>query len=767
MPSAVRRGDNKGNRKGKNVSTNADDDDDETDDDGDDATSPPAAMHPPDDDVCPSPSNACADPELGLSGRSSVSHSSLDETKIGEYISYIEHLDELDRHDPEHVDFQEFPDTSRRIRHTSYNTNTSERDLDGVVVNAADALLLERVNSQEEQLKSIQAQIERINSSLTPETRDLLTVDSVLVSQSMSSSSFIQRESTIESTTTTIYKDHDSQMIRPDQQKNVESVGIQADIATTTPKKYVTVENISLVGHGDDTVLNTTPMSAASDSAIQMEFDLRPNIQRMTSAGNPPFRSTSFSRGDSFESMHFNRQQSSSSGVSVVLEREAELEYIKGRDDWKDIRRGSHIYDAIDSDNYHHHRRYSEVDETLEYIRGREDWKQRQAELDRTLEIIEVDDDTTLSISIRDQIDSDEYHHARRLSECLDLAYTNRNVRFVTHGRNGRSRSPFRALRSDMDRNEFVDRYYLKESQEFDRAVSESRDVAEQRIITSERLGWSTNTARLHSRSVSPAPIHILIEDTSLDGAGIETWEEVEVVEFSYDAASDDHSRTSSGWDLEQSYDVDESSVDVTPDAVEPPELAVWDERRRRAERMTHQNTLAEDTQADDEVAGILGTAKPAEMDQLKESSAERSGGELSGEDEEKSSSGAASLKKSKTTRNLLDAERLSVDLSSNEPAIKAIAAKSDEMKRTKSGAISSFLEQERKNEENAKLTSTSSTNSSNDSAKPTKPVILSSITENPQKGKIKVTPKQTATVNHDNMDDLMQETSMGPWFHK
>lgn len=767
MPTSRRGGDNKGSRKGKNVSTTTDDDadaDTEEDVDDDDASTLLAVSHMPARAIThsPSPPNACADADLGLSGRSSLSHSSLDEAKIGEYMLYIEQLDDLERHDPERVDFTEFPDTSRRIRHTSYNTNAADRDLDGVVVNQGDELLLERVNSQEQKLKLIQAQIEKINSSLTPVTRDLLSVDRQVVS----SSTFIQRESMVE-TITTIYT-------QPQTGTQEIVGGEEVKAIDSSPKRYVTLENISLLGTSDETTPNLTPMTAASDSVIATGFNLRPQIQRMTSEGNVPLRSASFIRTDSFdsaESAHFYRQQSSSSGVSTILDREAELEYIRGRDDWKDLRRGSHIYDAIDSDNYHHHRRYSEVDDTLEYIRGRDEWKQRHVEQDRQhLDSVEVHNTSAFAnVSIRDQIDSDEYHHARRLSECLDLAFTNRNVRFIEQelARNRRSRSPFRVLRSDMDRNEFLDSYYVRGSDEFERAVSESRDVAEDRMISNERLGWSRTSAHTQLSTVPPAPIHILIEDTSVQGTEneLETWEEVDVAEFAEEVHSSEHSQTSSGWDLEQSYDAEDAIAEVTPEIQEPTVLPISEASRRRAECVVHQNTLAEeDTEADQEVAGILNVPKPIVMDLLKESSAERSASDLSGEEDEQG--GAASLKKSKTTRNLLLAERLSVDLSSNEPALKAIAAKSDEMKRTKSGAISSFLEQERKNEEHQTAVSVSTpSNTTGSPIKPVKIVTMSEKIAEQQKSKVQLRPDAPST--HENMDDLMLETSMGPWFHK
>lgn len=757
---ASRRSDN----KGKNVSNRNDDDDDDADtekDNDDDASFPLAASHTR-ATHSPSPPNACADSELVLSGRSSISHSSLDEAKIGEYISYIEQLDDLERHDPDRVDFKEHPDMSRRIRHTSYNTNATERDLEGIVVNKGDAILLDRVNSQEEQLKSIQAQIEKINSSLAPVTRDLLSVESAVIS----TNTFIQGESIVESTTT-IFTEKPPQSV-----KIVESVQVNE----TSPMKYVTLENISLLGHSDESTPNLTPMTAASDSGITKTFELRPNILRMNSAGHPPIRQSLFMRAESIESgepTNFSRQQSTSSGVSTILDREAELGYIRGRDDWRDLRRGSHISDAIDSDNYHHHRRYSEVDDTLEYIRGRDDWRQRQAERERTFDIIEVNDSSaSVSVSIRDQIDSDEYHHARRLSECLDLAYTNRNVRFTAQeARNGRSRSPFRVLRSEMDRKEYLDRYYLKGSDQFERAVSENRDVAEERMITNERLSWSKSSTRTLS-SLSPAPIHILIEDTSLEGTetGLETWEEMEVVDFPDDAPSTGNSRTSSGWDLEQSYDTDDIIAENTSTVMKPPDSDSMDEHRHRADTMVHQNTLVEDdNEADEEVAGILNVQRPNAMDSLKESSSEHTASDLSCEEDDKN--GSTSLKKSKTTRNLLLAERLSVDLSANEEALKAIAAKSDEMKRTKSGAISSFLEQERQSEEQhvaaGKKLVAATSSTSKTTINTMKPVKITTMSDKCSLQKSIIQQRANVTRTQENMDDLMLETSMGPWFHK
>lgn len=111
--------------------------------------------------------------------------------------------------------------------------------------------------------------------------------------------------------------------------------------------------------------------------------------------------------------LFYNREDSSSSYKSNILfersqSRYSELEYIKGRDDWKDSYLRYDIGEEIDSDNYHHLRRHSETAETLEYIRGREDWLRNHVQRNSLPKIFEFGEP---KIVIQDEIDSDEYHH--------------------------------------------------------------------------------------------------------------------------------------------------------------------------------------------------------------------------------------------------------------------------------------------------------------------------------------------------------------------
>lgn len=171
----------------------------------------------------------------------------------------------------------------------------------------------------------------------------------------------------------------------------------------------------------------TTQMFDCSDEdpsdIDSLESDSRANSPSVESAcrdsllsdiGSDPIQ---FECKQSTEPNYFcKREDSSSSNNSNVLfersqSRFSELEYIKGRDDWKDSDLRYDISEEIDSDNYHHLRRHSEAADTLEYIRGREDWLRneihhaRRNSLGRIFEIGEP------KFLIQDEIDSDEYHH--------------------------------------------------------------------------------------------------------------------------------------------------------------------------------------------------------------------------------------------------------------------------------------------------------------------------------------------------------------------
>lgn len=631
----------RGNQKGANVST--DDDEDVGMDDVRDALLP---------DVCPPASATAPTPtEPDISGRSSASRSSLDDVKLGEVISHIEQsIDHVDRdRDSNRLGYEEYADSSRRQRHTSYNVSGDKEDVADIVINTDDTQLkVDSATMQAEKLKTIQAQIENINHSLTPLTRELLAPSNLYAETTTSSSSFVQ---------------HDR-----------------------------TTEEISRARKTDD--INAGP--AANDH--------RPDLISLSSIGSESQASSSYSRSES------------------ITDNERDLEYIHGRPDLRsqlEAGSGFSVKGEIDSDNYHHHRRFSETNDQLKYIRGRADWK------------IKTDCENMYIVTIRDQIDSDEYHHARRMSECLDLAYSSR---LLAGAKDGTVRTPF------------LDLNYRSPAAEFERAVSENREIAEERVISSERLIRSKPL----SRNLSPAAIHILIEDTSLPNSGdAETWQEVHMPEL------DAPGETTAGWDLEQFYAED-----------------------RRRSMVKHQNTLDDafvevevsrsDQEADREVANIFKTS-------ITESTQEASVSDLSDHsaDDDNSSTGhiGGKMKKSKTTRNLLAAERLSVDLSANEPALKAIADKSDELKQLRLNQPPGIAEEA----SGSSALIRNETKPGHSSAKPTLPGISQSrdfmsnekASASPNVPRTPRTPLTPLTPRTPTMDELLQETSIGPWFRK
>lgn len=205
----------------------------------------------------------------------------------------------------------------------------------------------------------------------------------------------------------------------------------------------------------------------------------------------------------------------------------SDLEYIKGRVDWLDIA-NSNLNHQIDSDNYHHHRRYSETAETLEYIRGRDDWLNYEASRKRCDTLPHICESRN-RFDISDQIDADEYHHRRCLSEIISYATKTSDKIFLAQGspRSGRERSPFRVLRTDINKNEFIERYCWKSDENvstdlfIDRSstILTQHDVPDDGRFKSDRFIWIAEEKR--SRSKSPFSLTITIDDPT--GSGEDT----------------------------------------------------------------------------------------------------------------------------------------------------------------------------------------------------------------------------------------------------
>lgn len=227
---------------------------------------------------------------------------------------------------------------------------------------------------------------------------------------------------------------------------------------------------------------------------------------------------------------HANAHEGSSMSTdsNILFQRSqsdiSDLEYIKTRQDWRDRPNSIDVREEIDSDDYHHFRRHSEAVEMLEYIRGREDWLESKAAEHRH-QLPRIYEHGDYRILIREEINSDEYHHNRQINEALQHALT-LSPKFLVQGsaRSGRERSPYKVLRADVDKNEFIERYYWKGGDEKDMELPGVRsipdtyysqiDISEQTMIDKEHLIWITEKNR-KSRSQSPYAVEITIENSN------------------------------------------------------------------------------------------------------------------------------------------------------------------------------------------------------------------------------------------------------------
>lgn len=191
---------------------------------------------------------------------------------------------------------------------------------------------------------------------------------------------------------------------------------------------------------------------------------------------------TVFTRANSWESIEsnvlFKRSQSTFS----------ELEYIKGRDDCR--HRRSIMNDQIDSDNYHHHRRFSEDADNLEFIRGREDWLKNEMHLARSNTLPILFEHGNRKFLIQDEIDSDEYHHNFYLCEALRTA-TELDQRFLSN--QSQSPLPYKGYKDEADQRDYLHRYdWKKESLALNalldkRSRSKSRDRESKDSLSTSR----------------------------------------------------------------------------------------------------------------------------------------------------------------------------------------------------------------------------------------------------------------------------------------
>lgn len=464
-----------------------------------------------------------------------------DDGKIAEFMDYIEKVD-LERANSENkLNFREYLDEPpHRIRHTSYNYDGKDNDSDELNVNVMsdeepfedtgyDSLVHDVNQTFLDVERNWERRARRRSSDTTNDSRK-------------SSMTLLQSEMRENFADGMIFNHNPLQRIQKVDNSPNASRKSSIDIKLLSPSEsQASINEIDFVF-----VENAVDVDVEFDASDFKELETsRTQIHEISSMKPPKSRSVSYAgmggghtsivssgipsepltestpklsdREDSWISvesrMRYERSQS----------RYSDLEYIPGRDDWRAVK-GQHLEDQIDSDNYHHHRRYSETTDTLEYIKGRDDWLCVESNQRRRSSTSSFIDESKIRLDIRDEVDADEYHHHRCLEDIVAYANKTSHYIFLAQGsaRSGRERSPYRVLRTDINKDELIERYIWRAEDADELHIDTGDDdatflSADDSRIRTEKYIWVADDAR--SGSKSPLSVtSITIDDKSIGG---------------------------------------------------------------------------------------------------------------------------------------------------------------------------------------------------------------------------------------------------------
>lgn len=730
-----------------------------------------------------------------------VSDDLTEETKIQEFISYIEKLDheKVDQQiENEKYQFKEFLDHPQRLRHTSYNID--DKDLDSFVDVKNFIEYEQQSEVMSRQKNDEQLTVKNYETSMTVNLNDddgEISVGNEIIEPEIVSKKFY--ETTMEEVIEPLIIPKKAYEVTAEQQAESES-----NFSRDKPSSSNKIDKVFNVNRQESN-FSTISLESGSRFAIDKTFDVRHQKNR-----SPCPSTSSYSRETSLQSPYSCSTDRRSPSFDRHLIRQPnsfdDLEYIHGRDDWRDIP-SINIHHQVESDTYHHLRRYSETAETLEYIKGRDDWAQHMRS-QVLAGIHENDDRSRSSFSIRNEVDSDEYHHTRRLSEALDLAYRSfrrtdsGGILFVAQGSalNGRERSPYHLLRADIERDEFMKLYAWDEEQQrqqcasnekFDtyiayrddvRSMSENRDISEMKMIREEQRTWCqtketkiSHTQTIEHRIKTETVVNQVIEDA------------VNIVTNQSDDCNSKEQNTSV---VESNAGENVIDVEITPgeDVIE---FVVWD--------INSDGKEDDDSLQDYEILeeSIISPSIDITSPEIIDYSADLKLDEAIMSD--KDSSPKPTLKKSKRIDDLVEAERCSIDLTDEKDSLleklKAIETEEKENESVSPNAddkMELFLESEKSSE---KLLSTDKNAAFekidlldatkmllNNEAVESNPVPkeLNQMKKPPINETIerpsKTTKQSTVTPGSRNIrnprhsagvDELLKDTSLSPWFHK
>lgn len=492
--------------------------------------------------------------DADISERNDLTAIADDDGKIQEFMDYIQNLDRKQSGD--RLGFREFPSDSQRQRYPSYNYDA--RDDEELNINILAPDIVEPFDDNEENsphsknssqlflnseknaevknrhplavkrtlsLQIAATDIDKSSNTLSPNLRNFRRksslTDSLDSTTNSNSLSFINELKFEHRPMQRIQKVDNFQSIvqsPPLISKSFSPYGSQASIAEI---EFVFIENTDL--HDLSTNEKKPPISRSTSYSGGQTIDsssLENVIERKQSLNSTDSNPSSIKN---FEQIPHIRSSSSlfcgreGSWTSVdshtryerSQSRYSDLEFINGRDDWRAVT-GLHLDQQIDSDNYHHHRRYSETSSDLEYIRGRDDWIRYEEDRERCSTLPR----SSSRYGIIDEIDADEYHHHRCLSEIISYTTKVSNNVFLAQGsaRSGRDRSPYKVLRTDINKTEFIERYIWNGDETPDITYSHTDDSEKDGQlygdkVQSERYIWIADNTK--TRSQSPFTITI------------------------------------------------------------------------------------------------------------------------------------------------------------------------------------------------------------------------------------------------------------------
>lgn len=363
-------------------------------------------------------------PEIFIDG----SDMTAEDGNMGEFIDYIEHFhNENDEAiEASKFQFKEFLDQPKRLHYPSYNNEVDKYNKDEL----KDFSIVESVEYEPKDLAN-----ENIPSYFNSK-RAINNRKQNMFALPTSKHLDDDENNSLYRPVIRITPTEDERVEQFLQDENCEKINDAKDHCAT--EILIKSKTTQLFDCSDD---NTTDVeSFESDSRANSPPLHAKRRESLLSDCSDPIQ---FECKQSTDPNHFyNREDSSSSNKSNVLfersqSRLSELEYIKGRDDWKDSYLSYDISEEIDSDNYHHLRRHSETADTLEYIRGREDWLRNELHHAHRNSLSRIFEMAEPKIVIQDEIDSDEYHHNFFQNEtfCLVSAATEQVEKSFNNGR--------------------------------------------------------------------------------------------------------------------------------------------------------------------------------------------------------------------------------------------------------------------------------------------------------------------------------------------